>query len=119
MRAADEPEVGGKVLVLKPANFHDDNRNGKVVAVPADIKDIVCETAEGILHRLWEPLADKQRPANGYAAKFSMPYLIAAGLVREGKPLSRVTRIRPEISTRITAKTTFSVNQKLGELTVE
>jgi len=48
----------------------------------ADIKEMVCETAEGIVHRLWEPLADKQKPKNGYAAKFSIPYLIAAGLVR-------------------------------------
>lgn len=47
-----------------------------------DIKEIVCETAEGIVHRLWEPLADKQRPPNGYAAKFSIPYCVAAGFVR-------------------------------------
>jgi 2-methylcitrate dehydratase PrpD len=49
---------------------------------PADIEEMVCETAEGILHRLWEPLADKQKPKNGYAAKFSIPYLLATGLVR-------------------------------------
>ena len=49
---------------------------------PGDIKEMVCETAEGIVHRLWEPLADKQRPNNGYAAKFSIPYLLATGLVR-------------------------------------
>jgi 2-methylcitrate dehydratase PrpD len=34
------------------------------------------------VHRLWEPLAAKQTPANGYAGKFSQPYCIAAGLVR-------------------------------------
>src|SRR4051794_18841125 len=27
-----------------------------------DIREIVCEVAEGTVHRLWEPLADKQRP---------------------------------------------------------
>ena len=48
----------------------------------ADIKAMVCETAEGILHRLWEPLSDKQKPKNGYAAKFSIPYLLACGLVK-------------------------------------
>jgi 2-methylcitrate dehydratase PrpD len=48
----------------------------------ADIKEMMCETAEGILHRLWEPLADKQKPKNGYAAKFSIPYLLATGFVR-------------------------------------
>jgi len=47
-----------------------------------EIKEIVSETAEGIVHRLWEPLADKQRPKNGYAAKFSIPYLLATGFVR-------------------------------------
>ena len=35
-----------------------------------DVTEIVCEVAEGTVHRLWEPLADKQRPRNGYAAKF-------------------------------------------------
>jgi 2-methylcitrate dehydratase PrpD len=46
-----------------------------------DIVEIVCEAAEGTVHRLWEPLAAKQRPANAYAAKFSQPYCIAAGFV--------------------------------------
>jgi 2-methylcitrate dehydratase PrpD len=48
---------------------------------PDDITEMVCETAEGIVHRLWEPLADKQRPPNGFAAKFSVPYAVAAALV--------------------------------------
>jgi 2-methylcitrate dehydratase PrpD len=43
---------------------------------------IECETAEGIVHRLWEPLAAKQAPPNGYAAKFSIPYAIAVGMLR-------------------------------------
>ncbi|MBI3504140.1 MAG: MmgE/PrpD family protein [Proteobacteria bacterium] len=45
------------------------------------IVSIECETSEGILHRLWEPLEAKRNPPNGYAAKFSIPYGIAAGLV--------------------------------------
>jgi 2-methylcitrate dehydratase PrpD len=49
---------------------------------PEDVVDIVCEAAEGTLHRLWDPLADKQRPPNGYAGKFSTPYCIAVALVR-------------------------------------
>ncbi len=32
--------------------------------------------------RLWEPLAAKHAPPNGYAAKFSLPYLLASILVR-------------------------------------
>jgi 2-methylcitrate dehydratase PrpD len=46
-----------------------------------EIEDIVCEVGEGTVHRLWEPLAAKQRPPNAYAAKFSQPYCIAAGFV--------------------------------------
>src|SRR5712692_9122722 len=38
-----------------------------------EIKELVCEVGEGTVHRLWEPLADKQRPRNGYAAKFATP----------------------------------------------
>src|SRR4051794_34869054 len=30
---------------------------------PEDIREMVCEVAEGYVHRLWEPLASKQRPA--------------------------------------------------------
>jgi 2-methylcitrate dehydratase PrpD len=48
---------------------------------PADVASIVCRTAEGIVHRLWEPLAAKQHPPNGYAAKFSIPYAIAVGML--------------------------------------
>jgi 2-methylcitrate dehydratase PrpD len=47
-----------------------------------DIESIECETAEGIVHRLWEPLASKHAPPNGYAAKFSIPYAIAVGILR-------------------------------------
>src|SRR5262249_59691314 len=38
---------------------------------PGDVTEIVCETAEGILHRLREPPADKQRPPNRDAPQFS------------------------------------------------
>jgi 2-methylcitrate dehydratase PrpD len=50
---------------------------------PAQVQEIECETAEGIVHRLWEPLANKQNPPNGYAAKFSTPYAIAVGMLRD------------------------------------
>ena len=56
-----------------------------------DISEIVCEVAEGTVHRLWEPLADKQRPRNGYAAKFATPYLLAAGFVHGGVGLGAFT----------------------------
>ncbi|MGE5641131.1 MAG: MmgE/PrpD family protein [Clostridia bacterium] len=46
-----------------------------------EVVQVECETAEGYVHRLWEPLAAKQRPANGYAAKFSTPYNVAVAFV--------------------------------------
>ncbi len=48
---------------------------------PGDIAQMVCEVGEGTVHRLWEPLEQKQRPPNGYAAKFSTPYCIAFGVL--------------------------------------
>ena len=48
---------------------------------PEKITEVVCRTAEGPVHRLWEPLADKQRPVSSYGAKFSLPYSIAVMLV--------------------------------------
>ncbi len=48
-----------------------------------NLEKIECETAEGIVHRLWEPLAIKQIPANAYSAKFSTPYAVALGIVRD------------------------------------
>jgi 2-methylcitrate dehydratase PrpD len=53
-----------------------------------DIVDMVCDVGEGTVHRLWEPLPSKQRPANGYAGKFSTPYCIAAGFIRGNVGLS-------------------------------
>jgi 2-methylcitrate dehydratase PrpD len=56
-----------------------------------EIKELVCEVAEGTVHRLWEPLASKQRPPNGYAAKFSTPFLLATGFVHGGVGLDAFT----------------------------
>ena len=56
-----------------------------------DVKELVCEVGEGTVHRLWEPLTDKQRPPNGYAAKFSTPFLLATGFVRGGVGLDAFT----------------------------
>ena len=49
-----------------------------------DVAEVLCETAEGYVHRLWEPLASKHRPANDYAAKFSAPFNIAVAFVTGG-----------------------------------
>jgi 2-methylcitrate dehydratase PrpD len=58
---------------------------------PDDISEMLCEVGEGTVHRLWEPLADKQRPPNGYAAKFATPYCIAAAFIAGGLGLDAFT----------------------------
>ncbi len=81
--------------------------------IPVDqIESITCETAEGILHRLWEPLAAKQAPPNAYAAKFSVPYGVAAGLLLGGAGLDAFTEARvaePRIRA-LAAKVTYVVD---------
>lgn len=63
-------------------------RLAKHGVAPEDIVDVECETAEGYVHRLWEPLAAKQRPANDYAAKFSTPFNIAVAYITGNAGLS-------------------------------
>lgn len=58
---------------------------------PEDIKAITCEVGEGTVHRLWEPLALKRKPPTAYAAKFSSPYTIAAGLIHGDAGLAQFT----------------------------
>jgi len=58
---------------------------------PEQIAGIRCRTAAGPVPRLWEPLASKHEPANGYAAKFSLPYLVALMLVKERATLAEFT----------------------------
>jgi 2-methylcitrate dehydratase PrpD len=58
---------------------------------PGEIAAIRCRTAAGPVPRLWEPLGAKQAPPNGYAAKFSLPYLLASVLVRGRAGLAEFT----------------------------
>lgn len=60
-------------------------------AALTDIERIECDTAEGIVHRLWEPLSLKHSPPNAYAAKFSIPYAIAAGMMLDDAGLEAYT----------------------------
>ena len=77
-----------------------------------DVRAITCETAEGILHRLWEPLPAKQRPANGYAAKFSTPWCIATALVDGAVGLGHFTdaAVRNETTGALAARISFVVD---------
>ncbi|HEY4999758.1 MAG TPA: MmgE/PrpD family protein [Usitatibacter sp.] len=58
---------------------------------PDEVTRIVCKTAEGIVHRLWEPLATKRSPPNAYAAKFSVPFCISYALLHGAVGLEAFT----------------------------
>jgi 2-methylcitrate dehydratase PrpD len=58
---------------------------------PDAVTAIRCRTSPGPVPRLWEPLAAKHAPPNGYAAKFSLPYLIAVILVKGRAGLAEFT----------------------------
>ena len=77
-----------------------------------DIVEMVCDVGEGTVHRLWEPLAAKQRPANGYAGKFSTPYCIAAGFVRGHVALSDFTdqAVRDPAVLAVAAKVRYRID---------
>jgi 2-methylcitrate dehydratase PrpD len=78
------------------------------------IAEVVCETAEGIVHRLWEPLVDKQSPPNAYAGKFSTPYCIAAGFVLGHAGLDAFTeeRVRDPRLRALAAKVRYEIDPK-------
>jgi 2-methylcitrate dehydratase PrpD len=78
----------------------------------ADVTGIVCEVGEGTVHRLWEPLAAKHRPHNGYAGKFSTPYCIAAAFVRGNVGLGDFTddAVKDEAVLALAAKVRYQID---------
>jgi 2-methylcitrate dehydratase PrpD len=79
---------------------------------PEDVSEIVCEVGEGTVHRLWEPLAAKQRPPNGYAGKFSTPYCIASAFVHGGVGLEAFAdeAVRDPAVTALSAKVRYEID---------
>ena len=79
-----------------------------------DIASIRCKTAEGIVHRLWEPLANKQSPPNGYAAKFSVPYAIAVAMLRDDAGLNDYEQdvVMDQSLRALAAKVTYEIDPK-------
>jgi 2-methylcitrate dehydratase PrpD len=73
---------------------------------------MVCEVGEGTVHRLWEPLAAKQHPSNGYGAKFSTPYCVAAGFVRGNVGLTDFTdaAVRDPAVVAMAAKVRYQID---------
>ena len=48
-------------------------RLARAASRPSEIKEIVCEVGEGTVHRLWEPLAAKQRRPTAMPASSPRP----------------------------------------------
>ena len=82
---------------------------------PAQIVAIRCRTAPGPVPRLWEPLAAKHAPPNGYAAKFSLPYLIATMLVRGRAGLAefRDAAVRDPDVLRVASRVTYELDPSI------
>ncbi len=77
-----------------------------------DIRDVLCETADGYVDRLWEPLASKHRPPNAYIAKFSAPFNIAVAFVTGSAGLGAFTdqTVRDERILALASKVRYVVN---------
>lgn len=77
-----------------------------------EVADILCETAEGYVHRLWDPLPSKHRPPNEYVAKFSAPFNIAVAFVTGGAGLGAFTpqTVRDERILGLSSKVRYVVN---------
>ena len=81
--------------------------------VPADdVAEIVCDVAEGTVHRLWEPLAVKHRPPTSYAAKFSTPFCMAVGFLdrKAGFAQFTETRVRDPEVLRLASTIRYRIN---------
>jgi 2-methylcitrate dehydratase PrpD len=79
---------------------------------PEQIVSIVCKVGEGTVHRLWEPLALKHAPPNGYAGKFSTPYCIAVALIDRRAGLDQFTdaRVRDPRLRALASKVRYEVD---------
>jgi 2-methylcitrate dehydratase PrpD len=61
---------------------------------PKKIKSVVAKVGEGTVHRLWEPVAEKQKPTTPYSAKFSGAFCVAIGIVDQAAGLRQFTETR-------------------------
>jgi 2-methylcitrate dehydratase PrpD len=61
---------------------------------PAEIQAVLCQVGEGTVHRLWEPLAEKQKPSTSYSAKFSGAFAVALGLIEKAAGLEQFTEAK-------------------------
>ena len=79
---------------------------------PAEIEAVTCKVGEGTVHRLWEPLSEKQAPSTAYSAKFSVPYCVAAGLLDRAAGLAQFTdaRVADPMIRALAARITYEID---------
>ena len=78
------------------------------------IDKIVASVGEGTVHRLWEPLEEKQNPSTPYGAKFSVPYCISIGLITGSAGLNEFTNKslkNPDVM-KLASKVNYEINPK-------
>ncbi|MBI4011941.1 MAG: MmgE/PrpD family protein, partial [Candidatus Rokubacteria bacterium] len=82
---------------------------------PEAVAEVRCRTAPGPVPRLWEPLAAKHAPPNGYAAKFSLPYLVAVILVKGRAGLAEFSdeAARDPAVLRVAARVTYELDASI------
>ncbi len=79
-----------------------------------DIDKIIASVGEGTVHRLWEPLKEKQNPSTPYGAKFSVPYCISIGLINGSAGLNEFTEkyLKNLEVIKLAAKVNYKINPK-------
>ena len=78
------------------------------------IDKIIASVGEGTVHRLWEPLEEKQNPSTPYGAKFSVPYCISIGLINGSAGLNEFSEkcLKNLEVIRLAAKVNYEINPK-------
>ena len=79
-----------------------------------NIDKVIASVGEGTVHRLWEPLKEKQNPSTPYGAKFSVPYCISIGLINGYAGLNEFTEkcLKNLEVIKLAAKVNYEINPK-------
>ena len=78
------------------------------------IKSIRALVGEGTVHRLWEPSKEKKNPSTPYSAKFSVPYCVAVGFLRNDAGLSEFDEksIKEKDILELASKVNYEIDPK-------
>ena len=87
--------------------------NGKIDNLE-NIDKVIASVGEGTVHRLWEPLEEKQNPSTPYGAKFSVPYCISIGLINGSAGLNEFTdkSLKNLEVIKLASKVKYEINPK-------